>query len=513
MPAEGKITLNSKQYEATLEAVRAKTGRAAGDMSRSVRNFGKDVGGAGKAVAAMSSEVGSQFGTVGRVISSLASGPVALLTAAFGALLAAGVKMYDHLTLSAEEYQLKLSAQIELENKRLSKLKEEQKAENDYMDRLIELSNNETNSNTEKTEAVRLIEILTKRYGDLGISIDETTGKITGLAEAEEKLNEKQRQLAEKQLENVIGLKKDEIASSVRGELLPQGFEKVLNVFSGGSRGRNAKEAAAIFTSLSPQAQLEHAQNIIWGNEQLEISASENKEEIQFWNEQIKKINEVIELEDRLNSLRKTGSETIDDETAALEAASKQERAIDEALEKFFEGVEEEERKLADAERQRAEERFAAEQKITDEYQKELDAARELEKQNRYRKEQRLVGQVFGLRDAALRATGQAERADIDAAVWAATQAKGSALDQDEYNKTVEMASLKYQLNQAMQNRAAGGVDFAPRVNSLVARGGSEAPVKMPGVESLQAKSLAQQEKIARITDQIFNRMNDWMTI
>ena len=503
MAAEGKITLNSKQYEATLNAVKSKTAKAGADMSASMKGFGGEVGGAGKAVSALSSEVGSQFGTIGRVISSLASGPVALLAAAFGTLLAIGVKMWDQLTLSAEEYRAKLSAQIDIEDKRLQKLKAEQKAEKDYMDRLVELSGHEVNTNAEKTEAIRLIQILTSKYGDLGISIDETTGKITGLAEAENKLNKQMKEQAEKQVEKVIGLKRNESASLVRGELMPQNIATKLQGAIFGET-KYAKDAAETYKNLSTQGRLEVANEMLWGD-----NATTDMQEIQFWNDQVRMLNEILDLEEQLNNLRKTGVATTQEETAELEKRSKQERAIDEALENFFSDVD------AEAEKQLAEEaekRWETEKKLTEEYQAQLAAARELEKANRAKKEQYVVGQVVGMRDSALRATGQGKQADIDAAVWAATQVKGSVLDEDEYNRTVEMATLKHELNQALQNRPSG-VDFAPRVNSLVARGGSEAPVKMPGGESLQAKSLAQQERIARIADQIFGKLDEWITI
>ena len=114
MPATGKITLDASDYKKTLEEVKTKTVTASNDMSKAVKKFGGDVGGAGKAVSALSFEVGSSFGQIGRVIGAVASGPVAIL-AAFGALMAAGVKLWDELTISSEEYQAKLEKQVEME--------------------------------------------------------------------------------------------------------------------------------------------------------------------------------------------------------------------------------------------------------------------------------------------------------------------------------------------------------------------------------------------------------------
>ena len=101
MPATGKISLDASDYKRTLEDVRRQTAAAAGDMSNSIKKFGQDVGNAGNVMKAVSGEIAGSFGAAGKVISSVASGPVALLAAAFGALLAVCKTVWDHLTVSA----------------------------------------------------------------------------------------------------------------------------------------------------------------------------------------------------------------------------------------------------------------------------------------------------------------------------------------------------------------------------------------------------------------------------
>lgn len=53
-----------------------------------------------------------------------------------------------------------------------------------YLSRLSELSTAEQLSNSNKAEALKLISDLRKSYGDLGIVLDETTGKLSGVDEA-----------------------------------------------------------------------------------------------------------------------------------------------------------------------------------------------------------------------------------------------------------------------------------------------------------------------------------------
>lgn len=70
----------------------------------------------------------------------------------------------------------------------------ERDAESAGLSRLEELARYERLNNSERKEAEKLIDTLTKKYGDLGVSIDATTGKLNFCADAWEKLNEQQAQ-------------------------------------------------------------------------------------------------------------------------------------------------------------------------------------------------------------------------------------------------------------------------------------------------------------------------------
>lgn len=93
------------------------------------------------------------------------------------------------------QMQVDLSAQyVDKLNKESEVLKERQKTDQDRLMRLEELSKYEKLTNSEKDEANKLAEELTKTYGNLGISIDSITGKLNINAEAWSKLTEKQRE-------------------------------------------------------------------------------------------------------------------------------------------------------------------------------------------------------------------------------------------------------------------------------------------------------------------------------
>ena len=72
------------------------------------------------------------------------------------------------------------------------------------MERLEQLAAVETKSAKQKTEAAGLIKTLTDRYGDLGISIDAVTGKISGMDKAQGEFNARMREAAAIELEAKI---------------------------------------------------------------------------------------------------------------------------------------------------------------------------------------------------------------------------------------------------------------------------------------------------------------------
>ena len=71
----------------------------------------------------------------------------------------------------------------------------------EYLKQLEQLASQENLSNANKEQAVKAIGELTKAYGDLGIKLDETTGKLTGVDSAMIKKAEKDKARRIKELE------------------------------------------------------------------------------------------------------------------------------------------------------------------------------------------------------------------------------------------------------------------------------------------------------------------------
>ena len=199
---KAKISLDSSELKKGLNQAEQsvkKTGQEMSNATKKLDNFGDN---ADRAVRAIDS-VGGALGQASTGISGLAGdlidlvkNPMSAAIAAITALVAIGVKLWDKLTLSAEEYAKKASFEFEQAQKKFNDLINTQKEDSGYLDRLKEISQEENISNALKIEAISIIQSLTDRYGDLGISIDVTTGKIHGLDEGIAKANKKMSEFA-----------------------------------------------------------------------------------------------------------------------------------------------------------------------------------------------------------------------------------------------------------------------------------------------------------------------------
>ena len=108
-----------------------------------------------------------------------------------------------------------------------------------------------------------------------------------------------------------------------------------------------------------------------------------------------------------------------------------------------------------------------------------------------------------------MRASGQGNEANIESALASAESMKGSALTDQERSQVIEMAKMK---NELSGFNFTAPLDYAPRVNSLVARGGSDAPVSMPKIEDLQAQTLNNVKSIKDLATRFLDAVESWGT-
>lgn len=120
--------------------------------------------------------------------------PYALILAGIAAaVVAVGAAAYQ-----ASAYTAQLSDSMRKTRERGDELRSQQM---DQLDRLAALAEQEGLTSDQMDEAAGIIDKLQLAYGDLGIALDRATGKLTGVAEAQAKVNKLMREAALRQVQ------------------------------------------------------------------------------------------------------------------------------------------------------------------------------------------------------------------------------------------------------------------------------------------------------------------------
>lgn len=203
MAIETQFTIRSVSVEQALKEAEAKVDRSAKKMDSSLSSVGsgtqnmeKNLQAAAKGMDSIS-KVGGKAGGVMKNLTESIQGllsPIGLVSAGITAVITLVVHMYEKAKQRIQALKDYAKIGIEDAGKQLADSQKGMATDRGYMDRLIEISRYEEIDNATKQEAIRIISLLTSKYGDLGLSIDDTTGKVLGLVEAIEKFNQKQIQ-------------------------------------------------------------------------------------------------------------------------------------------------------------------------------------------------------------------------------------------------------------------------------------------------------------------------------
>lgn len=542
MPAVGRITLDIKDYEKKLAEARKEGQKFAQQSSQDFKQVGQGASKAGSLISAMSSEAGGAFGKLGGIIGAIASGPVVALTAAFGALVAVGVDLWDKLTLSTEEYQHKLDLLAQSADKNRAVVEKQAAEDAGYMERLQELAEKETLSNEAKTEAATLIKNLTSRYGDLGLSIDDVTGSIKGADEAQKRFLERQKQMRMQALREQIAATRRQARTQAK-----------VAVKEGSAWGRNARESNvnALMSSAPIETQIKMAEKY--------RDSSKTQADMDRWQKTIDLLTKQRDLQREYNNLAKTGSATEKEnndrqqkQTAkdqkktdfiktekqsvayqdlinrGMKEEAERLKLISELKKQGIKLTKEEADEIIRQRQQLSAGKFFADSNRQLEQQakiQELVTAGKLEEARRlqiindllkagvtYNAEQeqqinsildaqnRLNSAKLGqaqkqqaesLYDRALRAAGKNREADTRAALESAKKAKGGELTEDERTRTLELLDLTRQLDDF---KGASFGNLAVQTNSLTARGGFASGAVVPNAEKY-AKTQAENGK------------------
>ena len=203
MAIETQFTIRSVSVEQALKEAEAKVDRSAKKMDNSLSSVGsgtqnieKNLQNAAKGMDSIS-KVGGKAGGIMKNLTESITGllsPIGLVTAGITAVISLLVKMQEQAKQRIQALKDWSRGGIADAEKRITDSQKEMATDRGYMDRLVEISKYEEIDNATKQEAIRIISLLTSKYGDLGLSIDSTTGKVLGLVEAIEQFNKKQIQ-------------------------------------------------------------------------------------------------------------------------------------------------------------------------------------------------------------------------------------------------------------------------------------------------------------------------------
>lgn len=311
-------------------------------------NIGKGaaaIGAVGTAAAASTPAVGAMAGVTGALAAAVnaALAPLALIMAALSAVAAIGAAVWDKLTVSAEEFSASADAAAEHSQAILDKIKEQDAAAENYVNRLKELNDAEKLTNAAKNEMATLLKTLEGYYGDLGAEIDKTTGKIQNMKEVQEQLEKKRADRQARAAENVVNDLKDQALSrymKARGDDYGTTEGGAREEFENAAKTRNT------------------AKMIEWVKKRLNDSQN-NADQRSTYGEAVTFLREALEKEKEIQMLREYGVATEDEllkkqqqqTAAAAEAENKRQQALNaqyEQVKKIREAMSPPESKNAD---------------------------------------------------------------------------------------------------------------------------------------------------------------------
>lgn len=516
MPTVCKITLDAAEYKKELNDVVARSKAAQTELSKNsvqgtqaagkaADQFGQKISKAGGIMSAFGSQAGGKFSGLGQVIGSLGS-PITLITTAVGALTAVtmdflrkGISGAQEAADAAQKNAEAIRESAAAAEQQRQKNEANWKSLKSLKDSLDILSVTEKASNAQKTEAVRLIGLLSKSYGDLGISIDEATGRMQGFDKAYAAALEKDRQ---NRLNAMKGEYKELESEIARNNEIIGGFWSSKNdVANAQGNIQNATKRMAElapqihaleksnpgkdYTNAAKSAELDRKQNTFdSAHDQLKNEEQQLKYQ-QLINEgRIKEANALKLINDAKKQgmeLEKSDAEWIAERQGKVRMDSYYENEMDSLATKKREqelinaGLDEEAEKLRiimELEKQGAE-------VSDDKVDKIMHERRELKSmQLAYG----LKEQAYGLQNQAMHKVGLGKEADEQKALRDAEKQKGAKLDENETALVKSIADLTYKMGHETLPQLG---DLSIKTNSLTSRGGFASGAVMPDKDAV----------------------------
>lgn len=482
-----------------------KAERGAQAAGKAANQLGGEISKAGGIMSAFGSQAGGKIGGLGQLIGALCS-PVAMVTTAVGALatvtmdfLRKGISGAQEAADAAQKNAEAIRESAAAAEQQRQKNETNWKSLKSLKDSLDILSVTEKASNAQKTEAVRLIGLLSKSYGNLGISIDGATGRMLGFDKAYAAALEKDKQNRLNAMKGEYKELESEIARN--NEIIGGFWSSKTDIANAQGNIQNATKRMAELapqihaleksnpgkdhTTAAKSAELDRKQNTFDSvHDQLKNEEQQLKYQ-QLINEgRVKEANALKLINDAKKQgmeLEKSDAEWIAERQGRVRMDSYYENEMDSLATKKREqelinaGLDEEAEKLRiimELEKQGAE-------VSDDKVDKIMHERRELKSmQLAYG----LKEQAYGLQNQAMHKVGLGKEADEQKALRDAEKQKGAKLDENETALVKSIADLTYKMGHETLPQLG---DLSIKTNSLTSRGGFASGTVMPDKDAV----------------------------
>lgn len=482
-----------------------KAERSAQGAGKAANQLGGEISKAGGIMSAFGSQAGGKIGGLGQLIGALCS-PVAMVTTAVGALatvtmdfLRKGISGAQEAAGAAQKNAEAIRESATAAEQQRQKNETNWKSLKSLKDSLDILSVTEKASNAQKTEAVRLIGLLSKSYGNLGISIDGATGRMLGFDKAYAAALEKDRQNRLNAMKGEYKELESEIARN--NEIIGGFWSSKTDIANAQGNIQNATKRMAELapqihaldksnpgkdhTTAAKSAELDRKQNTFdSAHDQLKNEEQQLKYQ-QLINEgRVKEANALKLINDAKKQgmeLEKSDAEWIAERQGRVRMDSYYDNEMDSLATKKREqelinaGLDEEAEKLRiimELEKQGAE-------VSDDKVDKIMHERRELKSmQLAYG----LKEQAYGLQNQAMHKVGLGKEADEQKALRDAEKQKGAKLDENETALVKSIADLTYKMGHETLPQLG---DLSIKTNSLTSRGGFASGAVMPDKDAV----------------------------
>ena len=482
-----------------------KAERGAQAAGKAANQLGGEISKAGGIMSAFGSQAGGKIGGLGQLIGALCS-PVAMVTTAVGALatvtmdfLRKGISGAQEAADAAQKNAEAIRESAAAAEQQRQKNETNWKSLKSLKDSLDILSVTEKASNAQKTEAVRLIGLLSKSYGNLGISIDGATGRMLGFDKAYAAALEKDKQNRLNAMKGEYKELESEIARN--NEIIGGFWSSKTDIANAQGNIQNATKRMAElapqihaldksnpgkdYTNAAKSAELDRKQNTFdSAHDQLKNEEQQLKYQ-QLINEgRIKEANALKLINDAKKQgmeLEKSDAEWIAERQGKVRMDSYYENEMDSLATKKREqelinaGLDEEAEKLRiimELEKQGAE--------VSD------DKVDKIMRERRELKSLQLAGslkeQAYGLQNQAMHKVGLGKEADEQKALRDAEKQKGAKLDENETALVKSIADLTYKMGHETLPQLG---DLSIKTNSLTSRGGFASGAVMPDKDAV----------------------------